>query len=153
MKPVVVPAMGAQTARGCKMLNRSGSGFIETIEILDVAEEVCKYLPHSAHPTCKLLNFLKTRTTCWSALIPITAMPFDRVAMLCQHAVLAVRQSAWKIRRSGILVQLLIPGRRLRSLIVDGNTGIPKGMAHEYWDERQVNNVQTGWTYQGKLQL
>ena len=116
------------------------------------ATSLCQYLSHSMHPRCKVSNFLNLRIVCWAAVETISSQIRYRVAALLHHDSEAVREAAQKIKHSGILDQLLMPGRRLRRLTM-GHLGIPKGMSQEYWDSRQKLKLITRWTDKGKLEL
>ena len=117
---------------------------------------MCRHIPHSMHPTCKLLNFLRMRVVCRSAVRPISAQIAYRVVLLLHHARQEIRDAALTIKDSGILFQLLFCGGRTKSnlsLVIDPRTGIPKGMTQEYWDERQGKKLFSGWTLEGKLEM
>ena len=128
--------------------------FIDAISIDIIAHTLCEYLPHSMHATCKISNFLKTRIVCRSAILPISRQIGHRTKnYLLGHAHPPVRDWARKIKDSGILHQWYLPGlRRLRCLVVVERANIPWGMSQEYWDNRQRQNIRTGWI-NGKLEL
>ena len=126
----------------------------------DLTSILCKYVPHSVHPTCKLLNFLRLRVACRSVVRTVTIHIPRRMCSLFRHAVERVRVANVKIKDSGFLYQLLffcgnrIPRsvflgdrlpRPLNGLAIDPDTGIPKGMTQSYWDERQSKKLITGW--------
>ena len=134
--------------------------FLKVVGRQDLTSLLCKYMPHSVHPTCKLLNFLRLRVTCRSVVRAVTIHIPRRMCSLFRHAVERVRVANVKIKDSGFLYQLLffcgnrIPRsvflgdrlpRPLNGLAIDPDTGIPKGMTQSYWDERQSKKLITGW--------
>ena len=117
-------------------------------------KHLCEYMPHSVHPTCKLLNFLRMRVTCRSVVQAVTSQLPRRIVVLLRHALREVRDANETIRDSGFMWQLLFCGgkrqrdrlpRPLNGLVIDPDTGIPKGMTIRYWDERQRKKLITGW--------
>ena len=126
---------------------------LDVLAVSLIADTLCMYLPHSMHPNCKLLNFLNLRMICRAAMIPVSSQIPRRVLLLFHHARPAVRDAARKIQHSGFLLQLYRPGKRLRCLILNRQTGIPKGMSQEYWDGRQRQKKITCWTDEGRLEL
>ena len=135
------------------LLSKMACSFIDAIEIFPIPHILCKYLPHSMHPKCKVLLYLNLRVVCRAAIIPISSQIPSRCSLLFHHARTAVCEAAQKIRRSGILEQLLMPGKRQRCLVLNQKTGIPRGMTQEYWENRQRQKLITGWTDEGKLEL
>ena len=134
----------------------SPATFVDVVGCRLICRLLCEYLPHSMHPTCKLLNFLKLRITCRAAVAQISKLIGWRVVDLLRHAIPAVREAALKIRHSGFLMQLQMPGRKPGQpprLKINRQTGIPWGMSLHYWDRRQYLKLTTGWTHEGKLEL
>ena len=119
------------------------------------------YMPHSAHPTCKIQTFLRMRAAS-SQLCFITNTCFlvDRLNMLASHHRLqAVREWAIKVKESGWLHQLW-PCMKLSSqwnatswfpLRKDRNSVRPQGMRQSYFikkqDEYRRGECFLGWTY------
>ena len=121
------------------------------------------YMPHSAHPTCKIQTFLRMRAAS-SQLCFITNTCFlvDRLNMLASHHRLqAVREWAIKVKESGWLHQLwpctrlAIPWNDTSCIPLqnyDRNNGLPRGMRQSYFDKKQDEYRQgasavLGWTY------
>ena len=137
--------------------------FLKVVRHQELTQTLCKYMPHSLHPTCKLLNFLRLRVTCRSVVNAVTRQLPERIHFLWQHhALRKVRYANGIILASGFLSQLLfcggnrIPSHRsvhpqgirvidFSGLAIDPDTGIPKGMTQSYWDERQRKKLITGW--------
>ena len=128
--------------------------FLKVVGRQDLTSLLCKYMPHSVHPTCKLLNFLRMRVTCRSVVQAVTSQLPRRIVVLLRHALREVRDANETIRDSGFMWQLLFCGgkrkrdrlpRPLNGLVIDPDTGIPKGMTIRYWDERQRKKLITGW--------
>ena len=135
--------------------------FLKVVRRQELTQTLCKYMPHSLHPTCKLLNFLRLRVTCRSVVNAITRQLPERIHFLWQHhALRKVRDANGIIMASGFVWQLLFCGgnriprsgylgdrlpRPLNGLAIDPDTGIPKGMTQSYWDERQRKKLITGW--------
>jgi hypothetical protein len=76
-----------------------------------------------------------------------------RVVCLLHHARQEVRDAALTIKDSGILFQLLICRGKTKKmfLVIDPRTCIALGMTQSYWDERQRQELFTGWTCEGAL--
>jgi hypothetical protein len=128
----------------------------EVFFIPQLTKLLCTLMPHSMHPTNKLSNFLRLRVTCRSAVRPVSSQLGFRIVLLLRHVDEKVRQTAQRLKDSGILFQLLLCGgnpRRNRFFVMDPFTGIPLGMTPTYWQERQRQKLITGWTREGKLQL
>ena len=128
---------------------RGMSSFVEVvISHHGLAQLLCEYLPHSVHPKCKLLNFLRLRVTCRSVARVIVGPMKNRIEILRHHAVKEVRDANKIIRDSGFMFQMLFCGGRPKAamfLRMDPDIGIPKGMTQKYWDERQSKKLITGW--------
>ena len=129
--------------------------FIAILQKCHVAALVCEYLPHSMSNN-KLSTFLRLRATCRSTLKPITACMVRRMRLLKRHRLAEVRSAIQKIQDSGFMFHLLHCGGRpwrARFLLQDPKTGIPVGMAKQYWGQRQREKKITGWSADGKLHL
>ena len=113
-----------------------------------LAQLLCEYLPNSVHPKFKLLNFLRLRVTCRSAVQVVVGPMTNRIEILRHHAVGEVRNANKIIQDSGFMFQMLFCGGRPKAamfLRMDPDIGIPKGMTQKYWDERQSKKLITGW--------
>ena len=122
--------------------------FLEVVRRRGLTKLLCKYMPHSVHPTCKLLNFLRMRVTCRSVVQAVTGQIPRRIRLLLTHAVEGVRDANVTIKDSGFMCQLLFCGGRPKLdmfLRMDPDIGIPKGMTQKYWDERQSKKLIIGW--------
>ena len=120
-----------------------------------VAALVCEYLPDSMSNN-KMFTFLRLRAASYPTLRPISARMGYRIALLTNHRLAEVRRAAQKLHDSSIMSQLLFCGgnpRRTGYLIMDPQTGIPKGMARQYWEQRRRQKMISGWSAEGKLEL
>ena len=124
-----------------------GCPFLKVVGRQDLTSFLCPYMPHSVHPTCKLLNFLRLRVACRSAVRTVTGQIPRRMCSLFMHDVERVRVANVKIKDSGLFYQLLFfGGRAMRNVfLLMARTGIPLGMTQRYWDERQRKKMITGW--------
>ena len=125
-----------------------GCPFLKVVGRQDLTSFFCQYIPHSVHPTCKLLNFLRLRVSCRSVVRSVTMQIPRRMWSLIRHALERVRVANVKIKDSGFFYQLLFcGGRRMRNvfLLMVRTEGIPLGMTERYWDERQRKKLITGW--------
>ena len=124
-----------------------GCPFLKVVGRQDLTSFLCPYMPHSVHPTCKLLNFLRLRVACRSVVPTVTFHIPLRIAALLSHAVERVRVANVIIKDSGFMYQLLFcGGRPMRNVfLLMARTGIPLGMTQRYWDERQRKKLITGW--------
>ena len=114
-----------------------------------ILQTMCPCLPHSAHPRCKVLCFLRLRTTRRDFATAVSPEIGVRVSLL-RHRLHDVQDAAARIRDSGFLQHLLFcGGRRARNKIlrVDSVSGLPLGMTQAYWDERQSRKAITGWAF------
>ena len=115
-----------------------------------ILQTMCPCLPHSAHPRCKVLCFLRLRTTCCDFATAVSPEIGVRVSLLLRHRLQDVQYAAVRIRDSGFLQQLLLCGgrpARAELLRVDSVSGLPLGMTQAYWDERQSRKAITGWAF------
>ena len=137
--------------------------FLKVVRHQELTQTLCKYMPHSMHSTCKLLNFLRLRVTCRSVVNAVTLWLPERIHFLRQHhALRKVRDANGIIMASGFVWQLLfcggsrIPSYRsfhpqgirvidFSGLAIDPDRGIPMGMTQRYWDERKRKKLLTGW--------
>ena len=122
--------------------------FLKVVGRQDLTSLLCNYMPHSVHPTCKLLNFLRLRVACRSVVRTVTYQIPRRICSLLTHAVERVGVANVIIKDSGFMYQLLFcGGRPMRNvfLLMAPGTGIPRGMTRRYWDERQRKKLITGW--------
>ena len=111
---------------------------------------MCLFLPHSVHPRCKVLCFLRLRTTCRDFATTVSPEIGVRVSSLLRHTVQDVQDAAAHMRDSGFLQHLLFCGglpARDEFLRFDPVLGIPFGMTQEYFDERQSRKAITGWAF------
>ena len=121
-----------------------------------------KYIPHSAHPTCKIVTFLRMRAASRKlSLFTTTSFLVPRLSMMARHRVQAVRECAKKVIESGWLRQLwpctrlAIPWNDTSCIPLqnyDRNSGLPRGMRQSYFDKKQDEYRQgasavLGWTY------
>ena len=122
----------------------------DVVLITPILQTMCPCLPHSAHPRCKVLCFLRLRTTCRDFATTVSPEIGVRVSLLLRHRVQDVQDAAAHIRDSGLLQQLLFCGglpARAGFLRFDPVLGIPLGMTQEYFDERQSRKAITGWAF------
>ena len=122
----------------------------DVVLITPILQTMCPCLPHSAHPRCKVLCFLRLRTTCRDFATAVSPEIGVRVSLLLRHRLHDVQYAAVRIRDSGFLQQLLFCGgrpARAELLRVDSVSGIPLGMTQAYWDERQSRKAITGWAF------
>ena len=120
------------------------------------------YMPHSAHPTCKIQTFLRMRAaSCQLCLFTTTSFLVPRLNMMARHRLQAVRDWATRVIESGWLHQLW-PCTRLSSRWnatsciplqrYERNSGLPRGMRQSYFDKKQNEyhhdaSAVLGWTY------
>ena len=128
--------------------------FIHILQKWPVAELVCEYLPHSMSNN-KMSTCLRLRAASYATLRPISARMGFRIVLLKKHRLAEVRRAAQKLMGSGIMFQLLYCGGKPRPglLIMDPQTGIPKGMAGQYLEQRQRQTMISGGSADGTLQL
>ena len=121
-----------------------------------------RYMPHSPHPTCQIVTFLRMRAASRQlCLFTNTSFLVPRLNMMARHRLQAVRECAKKVIESGWLHQLW-PCTRLSSpwnatsciplQRYDSNSGLPRGMRQSYFDKKQDEYRQDasavlGWTY------
>ena len=122
----------------------------DVVLITPILQTMCPCLPHSAHPRCKVLCFLRLRTTCRDFATAVSPEIGVRVSLLLRHRLQEVRDAALRIRDSGFLQQLLhCGGRSARAQLLkfDSVLGLPLGMTQAYFDERQSRKAITGWAF------
>ena len=118
-----------------------------------IALLVCTYLPHSITKN-KTSTFLRLRAASRSTVVPISWFMLERVRLLQMHRRVQVRAAATKVMQSGFMYQLLLCGGQRkgnRLLRMDPHTGIPFGMAWQYWEERQRKKMISGWSRDGDV--